>query len=168
VLAAQADPAQQVVLVPAFTGLGAPHWDADARGAIFGLTRGAGRAELCRAALEAVAFQTRDLVDAMHADWPAAGQTVLRVDGGMVASDWTMQFLSDLLGAPVDRPAVLETTALGAAYLAGLQAGLLPPPGAAGATHWRLERRFTPAMPREEAARRHALWRDAVRRTLSS
>jgi glycerol kinase len=168
VLAAQADPAQQVVLVPAFTGLGAPHWDADARGAIFGLTRGSGRAEICRAALEAVAFQTRDLVEAMHADWPASGDTVLRVDGGMVASDWTMQFLADVLGAPVDRPTLRETTALGAAYLAGLQAGLLPPPGAAGATHWRLDRRFTPAMPREEAARRHALWQDAVRRTLSA
>jgi glycerol kinase len=167
VLAAQADPAQQVVLVPAFTGLGAPHWDAQARGAIFGLTRGSGRAEICRAALESVAFQTRDLVEAMHADWPASGDTVLRVDGGMVASDWTMQFLADVLGAPVDRPEQRETTALGAAYLAGLQAGLLPPPGAAGATHWRLDRRFVPAMPREEAARRHALWRDAVRRTLS-
>ncbi|WP_198372726.1 glycerol kinase GlpK [Roseomonas rosulenta] len=167
VLAAQADPAQQMVLVPAFTGLGAPHWDADARGAIFGLTRGSGRAEICRAALESVAFQTRDLIDAMLADWPAAGGTVLRVDGGMVASDWTMQFLADVLGAPVDRPVVRETTALGAAYLAGLQAGLLPAPGASGATHWRLERRFTPAMPRAEAARRHALWQDAVRRTLT-
>jgi glycerol kinase len=166
VLAAQADPAQQVVLVPAFTGLGAPHWDAQARGAIFGLTRGSGRAELCRAALESVAFQTRDLIEAMHADWPAAQSTVLRVDGGMVASDWTMQGLADVLGAPVDRPAVRETTALGAAYLAGMQAGLLPPPGA-GATHWRLERRFTPAMPREEAARRHAVWQDAVQRTLT-
>jgi glycerol kinase len=167
VLAAQADPAQQVVLVPAFTGLGAPHWDAQARAAIFGLTRGSGRAELCRAALESVAFQTRDLVDAMLADWPAAGDTVLRVDGGMVASDWTMQFLADVLGAPVDRPMVRETTALGAAYLAGLQAGLLPAPGASGATHWRLERRFSPAMPRAEATRRHALWQDAVRRTLT-
>ena len=167
VLAAQADPTQEVVLVPAFTGLGAPHWDAEARAAIFGLTRGAGRAELCRAALEAVAFQTRDLVDAMRADWPGHSATVLRVDGGMVASDWTMQFLADLLGAPVDRPAVRETTALGAAYLAGLQAGLCPAPGASGATHWRLERRFVPAMAREEAARRHAIWQDAVRRTLT-
>jgi len=167
-LAAKADPAQQVVLVPAFTGLGAPHWDAEARGAIFGLTRGTGRAELCRAALECVAFQTRDLLEAMRADWPEAAETVLRVDGGMAASDWTMQFLADLLGAPVDRPAVRETTALGAAYLAGLQAGLLPAPSPAGATHWRLERRFLPAMAGAEAARRHALWRDAVRRTLSA
>ena len=167
VLAAQADPAQRVVLVPAFTGLGAPHWDAAARAAIFGLTRGSGRAEICRAALESVAFQTRDLIDAMHADWPEARETVLRVDGGMVASDWTMQFLADLLGAPVDRPEVRETTALGAAYLAGLQAGLCPAPGASSATHWRLERRFVPAMAREEASRRHAIWQDAVRRTLT-
>ena len=166
-LAAQADPAQEVVLVPAFTGLGAPHWNAEARGAVFGLTRGAGRAELCRAALESVAFQTRDLIDAMRADWPEATDTVLRVDGGMVASDWTMQFLADLLGAPVDRPELRETTALGAAYLAGVQAGLLPAPGASGATHWRLERRFVPAMSREEATRRHAIWQDAVRRTLT-
>ena len=167
VLAAQADPAQEVVLVPAFTGLGAPHWDAEARAAIFGLTRGAGRAELCRAALESVAFQTRDLLEAMRADWPAGAETVLRVDGGMVASDWTMQFLADLLGAPVDRPTVKETTALGAAWLAGLQAGLCAPPGAAGGTHWRLERRFTPVMGRDEAARRYDTWLDAVHRTLT-
>ena len=165
-LAAEADPAQAVYLVPAFVGLGAPWWDAEARGAIFGLTRATGRAELARAALESVAYQTRDLLDAMRADWPEMGQTVLRVDGGMVASDWTMQFLADLLGAPVDRPKVAETTALGAAWLAGLQAGLVPPPEAA-ATHWRLERRFLPRMAREEAARRHAGWLDAVRRTRS-
>jgi glycerol kinase len=167
VLAAQADPAQRVVLVPAFAGLGAPHWDAKAQAAIFGLTRGAGRAELCRAALESVAFQTRDLIEAMHADWQGTKETVLRVDGGMVASDWTMQFLADQLGAPVDRPTVLETTALGAAYLAGMQAGLCAPPGAAGATHWRLERRFVPQMNRAEADSRYALWRDALRRTLT-
>lgn len=169
-LAAQADPAQQVYFVPAFTGLGAPHWDAAARGAIFGLTRNTGPAEICRAALEAVAFQTRDLVAAMQADWAThqgqAAQTVLRVDGGMTASDYAMQALADLLGAPVDRPVVQETTALGAAYLAGLQAGLLPPPGPAVA-HWRLDRRFQPAMPRAEADRRHAGWQDAVRRVLT-
>ncbi|MBR0681281.1 glycerol kinase GlpK [Roseomonas eburnea] len=166
-LAAQADPAQRVVMVPAFTGLGAPHWDAEARGAIFGLTRGAGRAELCRAALESVAYQTRDLLEAMRDDWPAGAETVLRVDGGMVASDWTMQFLADLLGAPVDRPTMPETTALGAAWLAGLQAGLCAPPGVAGATHWRLDRRFVPSMGRDEAAERYALWQDAIRRTLT-
>jgi glycerol kinase len=174
-LATEADPAQAVYLVPAFVGLGAPWWDAEARGAIFGLTRATGRAELARAALESVAFQTKDLLDAMRADWPGMGETVLRVDGGMVASDWTMQFLADLLGAPVDRPEVQETTALGAAWLAGLQAGLFPPPAAAdgsprasGATHWRLERRFLPRMAREEAARRHAGWLDAVARTRSA
>ncbi len=165
-LAAQADPAQRVHFVPAFVGLGAPHWDADARGAILGLTRGTGPAEIARAALESVAFQTRDLVEAMRADWGAEGQPVLRVDGGMTASDWTMQFLADLLGAPVDRPEVQETTALGAAYLAGLQAGLLPPPGPAVA-HWRLERRFTPRMARAEADALHAGWQGAVQRVLT-
>ena len=167
IMAAQADPAQRLYLVPAFVGLGAPYWDAEARGALFGLTRGSGRAELCRAALESVAYQTRDLLDAMRADWGQAGATVLRVDGGMVASDWTMQFLSDVIGAPVDRPTMLETTALGAAYLAGLQAGLCPPPVAAGASHWRLERRFLPGMARGEADERYAGWKGAVRRTLS-
>lgn len=166
-LAAQADPAQAVYLVPGFTGLGAPWWDPEARGAIFGLTRNAGRAALARAALESVAYQTRDLLDAMRADWAGMGETVLRVDGGMTASDWTMQFLADLLGAPVDRPTVMETTALGAAYLAGLQAGLLPGPGQA-ATHWRLDRRFQPQMSRAEADRKHAGWRDAVQRTLTT
>ncbi|NKC31470.1 glycerol kinase GlpK [Falsiroseomonas selenitidurans] len=166
-LAARSDPAQPVYFVPAFTGLGAPHWDAEARGALLGLTRNTGPAEICRAALEAVAFQTRDLVEAMQADWSSAGGgTVLRVDGGMTASDYAMQALADLLGAPVDRPVVQETTALGAAYLAGLQAGLLPPPGPAAA-HWRLDRRFQPAMPRAEADRRHAGWQDAVRRVLT-
>ena len=166
-LAQRADPAQNVVFVPAFVGLGAPYWDAEARGAILGLTRGTGPAEIARAALESVAFQTRDLVEAMEADWAASGTgRVLRVDGGMVASDWTMQFLADLLGAPVDRPEVRETTALGAAYLAGLQAGLLPPPGPSVA-HWRLERRFTPRMSRGEADARYAMWKDAVRRVLT-
>ncbi len=166
-LAALADPAQRVIMVPAFTGLGAPYWDAEARAAIFGMTRGTGRAEFCRAALEAVAFQTRDLIEAMRADWPAAeGETVLRVDGGMTASDWTMQALADVLGAAVDRPQVQETTALGAAYLVGLQAGLLPAPGAAGASHWRLERRFLPGAGAAEAGLRHGLWRNAVQRTL--
>jgi len=167
-LAQSADPAQEVVFVPAFVGLGAPYWDAEARGAILGLTRGTGPAEVARAALESVAFQTRDLIGAMEADWQASGAgRVLRVDGGMVASDWTMQFLSDVLGAPVDRPEVRETTALGAAYLAGLGAGLLPPPGPSVA-HWRLERRFAPAMAREEADRRYARWKDAVARVLTS
>jgi glycerol kinase len=163
-LAEQADPAQAVYLVPAFTGLGAPHWDAEARGALFGLTRNTGPAELARAALQSVAFQTRDLITAMHADWPDASPAVLRVDGGMVASDWTMQFLADQLAAPVDRPSVLETTALGAAYLAGWAAGLCPEPDAF-AQGWALERRFTPAGDRAAHDRLYAGWQDAVRRT---
>ena len=168
-LAAQADPAQDVYLVPAFTGLGAPHWDPDARGAIFGLTRGTGRADLARAALESVAFQTRDLLDAMHADAPDLGgadATVLRVDGGMAGSDWTMQALADALDAPVDRPVMTETTALGAAYLAGFAAGVCPVPEEFAAL-WRLERRFTPAIDRTRRERRYAGWQDAVRRTRS-
>ena len=165
-LAERADPEQNVILVPAFVGLGAPYWDAEARGAIFGLTRGTGPNELARAALEAVCFQSADLVDAMHRDWGTAIDTVLRVDGGMVASDWTMQRLADLLGAAVDRPTMLETTALGAAYLAGLQAGLYPEPDRF-AESWALDRRFTPTMAPEVRANRLGLWRDAVARTLS-
>ena len=165
-LAAQADPAEQVYLVPAFVGLGAPWWDAQARGAIFGLTRKAGVAELARAALEAVGYQTRDLLDAMRADWPDAAETVLRVDGGMAASDVAMQFLADILAAPVDRPVVMETTALGAAYLAGYAAGVCAEP-AEFATQWRRERRFEPAMDQATRERKWAGWRDAVRRTLT-
>ena len=168
-LAPQADPNQDVYLVPAFTGLGAPYWDADARGALFGLTRGTGPAELARAALESVCYQTRDLLEAMQGDWPEAAskETVLRVDGGMVASDWTMQALADMLGAPVDRPEVLETTALGAAYLAGLHAGVYPAP-AEFAGRWKLDRRFDPQMEEAERARKYDGWKDAVRRTLSA
>ena len=131
-LAMHADPGQRVYIVPAFTGLGAPHWDSEARAAIIGLTRGATRKEIARAALECVAYQTRDLVAAMHSDSGTLerenAQSVIRVDGGMSASDWTMQFLADMLDAPVDRPAIIETTALGAAFLAGWQAGLYPGP----------------------------------------
>ncbi|MGB8624432.1 MAG: glycerol kinase GlpK, partial [Paracoccaceae bacterium] len=120
-LAEKADPSQSVILVPAFTGLGAPYWDAECRGAIFGLTRNSGPAEFARAALESVGYQTRDLLEAMTADWAGQeGGGVLRVDGGMSASDWAMQFLSDIIGAAVDRPEVRETTALGAAWLAGM------------------------------------------------
>jgi glycerol kinase len=162
-LAKKADPAEQVYLVPAFVGLGAPHWDADARGGIFGLTRNSGPAEIARAALEAVGYQTRELLEAMRADWPAAGGTVLRVDGGMTASDITMQFLADILGAPVDRPMVMETTALGAAYLAGYQAGIYPDPDGFS-TAWRLDRRFRPAMDAETRARKWAGWQTAVSR----
>ena len=169
-LADRADPHQQVILVPAFTGLGAPYWDAEARGAIFGLTRATGPAEIARAALESVGFQTRDLMEAIAADMgagPEGSAETLRVDGGMTASDWTMQFLADILGAPVDRPQVRETTALGVAWLAGMQAGLCP--DAEGfAKAWALDRRFTPAMSAENRATRYAAWKDAVRRTLSA
>jgi glycerol kinase len=166
-LAATADAAEQVYLVPAFVGLGAPWWDAQARGAVYGLTRKSGVAELARAALEAVGYQTRDLLEAMHADWPmAAASSVLRVDGGMAASDVTMQFIADILAAPVDRPAVMETTALGAAYLAGRAAGLCPDVPGFAAT-WKCERRFEPRMDAATRARKWAGWRDAVARTLS-
>lgn len=165
-MAAEADTAQDVYLVPAFVGLGAPYWDAECRGAIFGLSRGTGRNEIVRAALESVCYQTRDLIEAMRADWGAARGTVLRVDGGMVASDWTMQRLADILAAPVDRPRVLETTALGAAYLAGLNAGFYPSP-AEFSKSWSLDRRFTPQMAQDERQRKYRGWQDAVRRTLS-
>jgi glycerol kinase len=163
-LAAAADPEQAVYLVPAFTGLGAPWWDAHARGALFGLTRNTGPKEIARAALEAVCYQTLDLLDAMRADWPGASDTVLRVDGGMVASDWMLQRLADILDAPVDRPVVLETTALGAAWLAGSGAGVWP--GEEGfAKSWRREKRFAPAMEAGTRSRLVAGWRDAVDRT---
>jgi glycerol kinase len=166
-LAARADPAEQVYLVPAFVGLGAPYWDAQARAAIFGLTRNSGAAELARAALEAVGYQTRDLLAAMHADWPmaAGAATVLRVDGGMTASAVTMQFLADILASPVDRPVVMETTALGAAYLAGRAAGFCPDLDGFAA-QWRLDRRFQPRMDASQRERKYAGWQDAVRRTL--
>ena len=165
-LAAAADPEQAVYLVPAFTGLGAPWWDAHARGALFGLTRNTGPKEIARAALEAVCYQTLDLLDAMRADWQGASDTVLRVDGGMVASDWMLQRLADILDAPVDRPVVLETTALGAAWLAGSGAGVWP--GEEGfAKSWRRERRFTPAIDGATRSRLVAGWRDAVKRTRS-
>jgi glycerol kinase len=165
-LAAAADPGQDVYLVPAFVGLGAPYWDAECRGAMFGLTRATTAKEITRAALESVCYQTRDLIDAMRADWGTARETVLRVDGGMVASDWTMQRLSDILAAPVDRPKVLETTALGAAYLAGLKIGFYPEPKEF-AKRWSLDRRFLPHMDEQERNRKYAGWQDAVRRTLT-
>ena len=165
-LADAADPSQDVVLVPAFTGLGAPYWRPDCRGAVYGLTRNSGPAELARAALESVGYQTRDLLEAMRSDWGAAADGILRVDGGMTASDWAMQFLSDILGAPVDRPVVTETTALGAAYLAGLQAGLCPAP-AEFQRSWALERRFTPAMDAATRDAKYARWGRAVAATMS-
>ena len=168
-LAERADPAEQVYLVPAFVGLGAPYWDPQARGAIFGLTRNSGAPEIARAALDAVGYQTRDLLEAMHADWPAsaASTTILRVDGGMTASDACMQFLADILASPVDRPVVMETTALGAAYLAGRAAGLCPDLDGFAA-QWRLDRRFEPRMQPALREAKYAGWKDAVRRTLTA
>jgi glycerol kinase len=168
-LAAQANPAEEVYLVPAFVGLGAPYWDANARGAVFGLTRNSGAAELARAALEAVGYQTRDLLEAMRGDWPTArgASTVLRVDGGMTASDAAMQFLADILAAPVDRPVVMETTALGAAYLAGRTAGLCPDLDGFAA-QWRRERRFEPQMNNVTRERKYGGWKTAVSRTLTA
>jgi glycerol kinase len=166
-LAESADPSQSVYLVPAFTGLGAPWWDPDARGAIYGLTRNSGPAEFARAALESVCYQTRDLLEAMHKDWKGEEhETVLRVDGGMVASDWTMQALADILDAPVDRPKILETTALGAAWLAGSRAGVWP--DAEGfSKNWALERKFMPKMDEKTRKAKIKGWNTAVRKTLS-
>jgi len=165
-MAEASDPGQGVIMVPAFTGLGAPYWDAECRGAIFGLTRNSGPEEFARAALESVGYQTRDLLEAMQADMGASGEAVLRVDGGMSASDWTMQFLSDILGAQVDRPDVLETTALGAAWLAGMKAGVYPDQ-AEFAANWALERRFEPGMTSDVRGAKYAAWKDAVSRVLS-
>lgn len=167
-MAQAADAAQDVYIVPAFVGLGAPYWDADARGAMFGLTRATTPNEIAKATLEAVCYQTRDLLDAMRKDWPGAddARTTLRVDGGMVASDWTMQCLADMLNAPVDRPQVLETTALGAAWLAGSYAGIWP--DAKGfAARWKVQNTFKPTMDADERTRKYAGWRDAVSRTLT-
>ncbi len=165
-LAETADPEQSVVIVPAFTGLGAPYWDAHCRGAIYGLTRNSGPKELAKAALQSVAFQTRDLLEAMRKDWDWGTDTILRVDGGMTASDWTMQYLADQLNAPVDRPEVTETTAKGAAYLAGLAIGLYPGLDEFKNT-WQLEKRFVPSLNDKSRNREYDQWTDAVRRTLS-
>jgi len=167
VLAQAADETQGIYLVPAFVGLGAPYWDPDARGALFGLTRNTGPKELARAVLESVGYQTRDLVEAMHADLPESSPATLRVDGGMAASDWTMQFIADILGTAVDRPKVMETTALGVAYLAGLAQGVLPAPNQF-ADLWKLDRRFTPLIAAEMREQKFSGWRAAVHRTLST
>ena len=165
-LAAAADRSQDVVLVPAFTGLGAPYWNAECRGAVLGLTRNSGPEEFARAALESVGYQTRDLLEAMQADWGGQADTALRVDGGMSASDWAMQFLSDIIAAPVERPKILETTAMGAAWLAGRQAGLLPDMEAF-AKSWTAEARFEPVMDAALRDRKYRLWKKAVEATLA-
>ncbi|WP_421904804.1 glycerol kinase GlpK [Mameliella sp.] len=172
-LAEGADDAQNVVLVPAFTGLGAPYWNAECRGAVFGLTRNSGPAELARAALESVGYQTRDLLAAMQADMGGVSDAVLRetsdatlrVDGGMSASDFAMQFLSDIIGARVDRPEVLETTALGAAWLAGQRAGIYPEQ-AEFAAGWALDKSFAPAMDEAMRQEKYAAWQRAVDATM--
>ena len=165
-LAKTADNSQNLILVPAFTGLGAPYWNADCRGAVYGLTRNSGPAEFARAALESVAFQTRDLLEAMISDWSGGDKGgVLRVDGGMSASDWTMQFLSNILNAPVDRPEVLETTAMGAAWLAGMRAGVYPEQNEFSKS-WSLEKRFEPDMDNDLREQRYKDWKSAVAATL--
>jgi glycerol kinase len=167
-LADKSDSTQSVYLVPAFVGMGAPYWNPNVRGALFGLTRNTGPAELAHAALESVCYQTFDLREAMRADWPGEkAANVLRVDGGMTASDWTMQRLADLLDAPVDRPMIQETTALGAAYLAGLAAGVYPEPSKF-ADNWRLEHRFKPNMSAATRERKLKGWARAVRGVLAS
>lgn len=172
ILAEQAPDDHGLYLVPAFTGLGAPYWDSECRGAIYGLTRNTGPADFARAALESVAFQTRDLLEAMHLDWAAltkgaeGAETVLRVDGGMTANEWSMQFLANILGAPVDRPEVLETTALGAAWLAGMNAGLYPD-SETFARAWACGHRFIPQLDAAARDAKYAGWADAVQRTLT-
>ncbi|NRP37184.1 Glycerol kinase [Marinobacterium sp. xm-d-579] len=170
-LASEAKPENRVYLVPAFTGLGAPYWDTECRGAIFGLTRDTGFADLARAALRSVAYQTRDLSDAMRSDWLNSGgskaEAVLRIDGGMVANDWMAQSLADILQAPVDRPEIIETTALGAAWLAGMHVGFYPDQEGFAKT-WALNKHFEPVMTVDDANERYAGWRDSVARLLIS
>lgn len=166
-LAANADPQQNVIIVPAFTGLGAPYWNAECRGAVYGLSRNSGPAEFARAALESVGFQTRDLLEAMRADWQGHGaDATLRVDGGMSASNPAMQFLADIIDAPVDRPQVLETTAMGAAWLAGQRAGLYPDMQGF-ADNWAIERTFTPDMGPDLRKQRYDAWQRAVKATMT-
>jgi glycerol kinase len=166
-LAEQADLHQNVILVPAFVGFGAPYWNPDSRGAAFGLTRSTGPAEMAKAALESVGYQTRDLLEAMSADWQVAGvQPTLRVDGGMSASDWAMQFLADIIGAPVDRPKIRETTALGAAWLAGMHVGIYPDQ-ATFAAQWACETEFSPKMDEATRQDKYATWKKAVHATMS-
>jgi len=153
-----------VYVVPAFTGLGAPYWRADVRGAIFGLTRASGPAELARAMVEAVCYQTHDLFDAMVQD--GATPSSLRVDGGMVANTWMCEFLAGLLELPVDRPQVMETTALGAAYLAGMKSGVYGTPDEIAAS-WRRDRRFDAAMPDAERRSLLAGWKRAIDAAMS-
>jgi len=165
-LAQQIPNNEGVYLVPAFAGLGAPYWDADSRGALVGLTRGAGRAHLARAALESIAYQARDIVEVMNLD-SGIELTELRVDGGASTNDFLMQFQADILGVPVDRPAQVETTAAGAAYLAGLATGLWTSPQDLPAA-WQAECRFTPVMGKDQRMALYAGWQEAVSRVRSN
>ena len=167
-MAASSDAAEEVYMVPAFTGLGAPYWAPQAKGAIFGLTRNTGPNELARAALEASCYQTRDLLEAMKEDFNSSeySQTILRVDGGMSASDWTMQFLSDILNSPVDRSKILETTAVGAAYLAGLFIGFYPGPQEFS-KNWILDKRFEPEISSAQREKKYAGWLACVDQVLN-
>ncbi|MFK5881981.1 MAG: glycerol kinase GlpK [Sulfurospirillum sp.] len=170
-LAKKADKEQNLYIVPAFTGMGAPYWDADCRGAIFGLTRNSGPAEFSKAALQSVGYQTKDLLEAMYSDLTTHSNLseknpILRVDGGMSASDWTIEFLSDILGVKVDRPKILETTALGVAWLAGMFKNFYPKQEEF-AKNWALQRRFEPNMDDYTRDKLYRGWKDAVSRTLS-
>jgi glycerol kinase len=162
-LAASVPDTGGVYLVPAFTGLGSPHWDAYARGTMVGLSRGTTRAHVARAALESIAFQSAEVLNAMQKD-ASRPLLELRVDGGATANDLMMQFQADLLGVPVVRPRVTETTALGAAYLAGLSVGFWESTDEVAA-NWKVDRRFEPAMPRDEADSRMRTWSRAVERS---
>ena len=163
--AIESDLNQRLYFVPAFTGLGAPYWDADARGAIYGLTRNSGPAEICRAALESVGFQSKDLLDAMVSDAPHIETSVLRVDGGMSASNWSMQFLADIINASVDRPRMLETTALGVAWLSGMHSGFYPDQ-IEFSKNWSKDVRFDPKMDERVRDNLFKGWKVAVKRTL--
>jgi glycerol kinase len=165
VIAAGVEDTRGVYVVPAFAGLGTPYWDMEARGAIVGLTRGAGRAEIVRAVLESIAYQSRDVIEVMNRD-SGVPITELRVDGGASANDFLMQFQADLLGVPVDRPALVETTAAGSAFLAGLAVGFWKDPEEVAAAR-RRERRFEPSMSREAADLHYSGWRRAVERVRS-
>ena len=166
-LAMQADDSQDVYLVPAFVGLGAPYWDPDCRGALFGMTRNTGPAEITKATLESVCYQTSDLLSAIAKDLGEGKLSAIRVDGGMAASNWTMQMLSDLVELPVDRPKNLETTALGAAYLAGMQIGFYPSMSDFSDS-WQSDSQFNSKMTSDFRERKLAGWKDAVKRTLSN
>lgn len=168
ILAKQAKTSENVYFVPAFTGLGAPYWDANSRGAILGLTRNSGKAEIAKAALQSVGYQTRDLIDAMFADWQQeSSHCTLRVDGGMANSNWTMQFLSDILAAPVDRPNNTETTALGVAWLAGMYVGIYPNQQAY-ASGYKTAKQFNPSMDKEKRTSLYQGWKKAIYKTIEN